>query len=214
MKKKEHKSIEFDRPVHLYLDDLLEIETILKEGLKIKELKISFDDYEATSFSEIPEETKKVTISLEIQSYEPYIYISFYKRSARIWISSSNLEIEGAVAKIKDLLKKRERALIFYSSKVLNWSSYLISISASTLFFWLEERMSKNIQITFLIIILLAFIFWTFTTLKPVNSIIEFQKKKNAPIFFQRNKDRILVGLIVGIPVAIFSFLLGFIFRK
>lgn len=214
MKKKQHKYIEFNKPVHLYLDDLLEIENILKEKLKVKTFKISFDDYEADGFKEILEGTENVGGYLKIETSEPYITITIYKFKIAIWILTSTLEIEGATAEINDLLKHRIRMLSYYSRKIINLGGYLIIVLASiSSFFWLDQ-ISKNNRIIFLVILLLAFILWIFTTLKPINSIIDFQKKKNAPNFFQRNKDRVLVGLIVGIPVAILSFLLGFIFRK
>lgn len=213
MKKKQHKSIEFNKPVHLYLEDLHEIESILKEELKVKELEITFDEYEAKSIKEIPEGTENVSTYLVFQTSNPNISISIYKHSTSIWLSSTNLELEGAIAKITDLLTKRTRKFIFYSFKVLNLGISLIFITVAILSSWFG-RMSRNIQIILLLIFLLTLTLWILTILKPVKSIIEFKEKKKTPTFFQRNKDRIIVGLLVGIPVAIFSFLLGFIFRK
>lgn len=130
---------------------MLEVETILKEELKVKEFQISFDDYEATSFDEVPDGTKKVKTYLKIEANQPYISISFYKYSTSIFISSSNLEIEGAMSKIKNLLKNRTRTFRSYFSKVINWGTCLIPVFLAILVFWLD-KLPKTIKITFLVV--------------------------------------------------------------
>lgn len=215
IKKSPHKSIKLNLPVHLYMDDLLTIEGILKDELKVRTLNVSFDDYEATSFKDIPEETIKVNRSLEIQTFEPFISITFNKFITSIWVSNSTLEIEGTVAKIKDLLKEKERKISFYLYKIINLASFLITLLISASFSWWLKKLGNNNQIIYLLLFyLFNLILWILTTAKPVRSIIEFQKKKNAPSFFERNKDQITVGLIVGIIVAIFSFTIGLYLGK
>jgi hypothetical protein len=62
-------------------------------------------------------------------------------------------------------------------------------------------------------IFILLFIF-SFCVSERSYSIIIVKPKKELPCFWVKNKDQIIVGLIVGIPIAIIAFLLGYFTKK
>ncbi len=211
MKKKNQISITISKPVHLFRDDISEIEAILKDELHASDLNISFDDYESNSFLGIPEEQKAVS-EIKISIYTPYLLIGIGKTFYFISSHEPDLKLTGAVSKIKDLLQRRLRYYEFYFVKGVTWMSYLLGMISLSLFLFLE--LTRSAKILLLLATLLSFSLWTFRCFHPVISIIEFTSRKDIPSFFKRNKDAIYVGLIVGIPVAIVSFLLGTLFSK
>jgi len=214
MKKKAQTFSKDLKMPQLYRDDLEIIEKIIKDELKPREYKIETKDYEYDGLESIPEDNEQIT-DLHIQTYSPYISIQFNRFSARIYAGDDDLKTTGALTKIVEVLSARERKMLFWSQKVGLWLAPILFFAPTRAL--IEIDRIKTPKHWFAIGLALAAVIWwiiSYYLSMYRFSSITFISSKKSPGFIKRNKDQILVGLIVGIPVAILSFFLGLFFRK
>ena len=207
MKKKKDLDINFKYPVILYREDLLEIQQILLEDLKAKNLNISFDEYEANKIEEIPADTKTTT-QIRMSSYSPSITFAIRSYSNSITTYSDSLEIEGAMQRIYNILNKNSRAFIYGVFRIFNFFSIVVYISLVLLISTskVDKYFSSEGQIFLLIALFLSSIVVVRLLFNPIVSIINFGTKKETPNFWIKNKDQILVGIII----AVFGLIAGY----
>lgn len=193
--------------IHLYRDDLIEIENILKEQLKAKDIKLSTSEYEFSSVSEIPEDTQP-TNDFKIQSYSPYVSIDLGTVSAKVYVSENSLSELGAFTEIVNVLKRRQRKFKHYFLHSSAWFAPSIVIYSILLAAYFKDGRS-------LILVPLALlgILWWLTGFKTAlgrYSTTEFTIQSASPSFFKRNKDQI----ILNTGFTIFGAILGILFTK
>lgn len=222
MKKIETINIEYKKSVHLFREDLLAIESILKQDLSGQDFKIVFDKFDSESVSSIPT-YQKLSNDLSFHVNNPYFSIEVCRYSSRFYASENSLKIMGAIKKIEEIFD----TALHKSEKVRQWigrSMYGLSILTGSFLavtFLLDDvEKLKNIFfsskiVSFMLFVLpfLCLISW-FQMIWPLNPIIEFEMRNNRKNFWERNKEQIYVGLIVGVPVAIVSFVLGILTGK
>ena len=116
-------------------------------------------------------------------------------------MGSDDLREIGAAKEIIDIVKKRERKYSIIFSKWRQPALLLLYAVALVIFY----KQDLPLSIFWLIIFFYAFIemicFIFFDLKNDLNhfSIVEFINKRNALNFFQRNKDQIIVGIIISI---------------
>lgn len=197
------------KPVFLFRNDLMKIEKILKLDLKSDKIKISFDDYEANSIEDIPEDTKD-TKKINITSYSPSIDIDIGADCVDIRTFNENLEIEGCVRKIENILNSSLRINVYYSFMIIKWVSWGLSIYL--LFTTIESGLSEIYRLIYIIILALALALHFTLQIYPVSSIITFSNK-NESNFWERNSEKILAGTIIAIISSVITYLLGIIIK-
>lgn len=217
MKKKENKTIVFDQ-VNLFRDDLITIEQIFKKELKVEDYKISFDNYESDSIESIPEDTEGVD-KLIIQIGRPYISLEIGGYSPNIWAIDPPIQVEGALSKIVEILNKCERKSISNIHKFFNKSCHFLMFfgffllpitftEAKTIDKYIN--ISRELNIVLLSILLITSISSLYLTAHPVKSKIYFSSRKLTPSFWKKNKDQLIVNLII----ALFSIFVTLIVTK
>ncbi len=207
-KKIQDFSQDFKMP-HLFREDLESIENIIKSLSPKYELETK--DFEYNSVQEISKDIDPVN-NFHIKMFDPYVSIDFSKNDACIYTSDDDVKTIGVVKKITDIILKRERKCLYYFSSL---STYLPSI----LFFltFLGKEVIKSNKILFLanFVLLFAVAWWIFGFyVRLYNfSVVEFAYRKNKSNFFDRNKDQIIVGIIVAIATVFLTLLLQKIFK-
>lgn len=192
---------------HLYLDDLTNIEGIILD-LKARDYRLLTDKYEFQNVKDIPKGTSS-SGKLTITCYDPYISIDLSSISARIYTSAETLKAKGAYAEIIKIIKNRERRVLFYLVKSSPVTlAIVLFISLIALMLTLAGKYHHdNIALLGACGIILSLIFFRITYLLDVKrfSLIEFQNKDFRSSFIKRNKDAIVVGIIVAIITAMFT---------
>lgn len=198
----------------LYRNDLEAIERVIKEELKPREYKLETKEYEYDSLELIPEDAEPVT-DFRIQTSGPYISVELNRFSARVYAGNDDINTTGALTKILGILSKRERKVLFWSQKIaMLFAPILFAVSMPTLT-TTNEITSVMHWIVAISVPLIAVFWWLVSVYSSMYkfSTITFISSKKSPGFIKRNRDQILVGLIVGIPVAIVGFILGLLFQ-
>jgi hypothetical protein len=212
MKKKgQVLTLDFRMP-HLYRDDLMEIERVLKGDLKAREYKIETSDYEYTAVDQIPQEHEAVT-SLRVIAYSPYITLTLDGSSASLYCSDSNdLPAAGAARRIESIVRKRERR---WRSLLSGFWFGIVGSIASGIAVWLLLNSISNgqgqsfyIAAFFLVVGLNAT--WAVTGYRATIrsfSKVEFIERRVRRSFWQRKKDDILADLLKVLTGALAGYL-------
>ncbi|MDD4352914.1 MAG: hypothetical protein PHN56_00500 [Candidatus Nanoarchaeia archaeon] len=201
-------------PIIINLEDLEEIYNLLiDEGYKditIKDKKNIFDDLD-----DLKNNLNKLKYDklhyLEINSHIPYLNITFENKDIFVYFSEDTTQNIGMLEKISLLLKQKEKKVMNFigGKKVFNFT--LIVLLILMLIYALYDNL-KILQPYFNIIYLINYIFFTFCFLinqLNKNEIILNNIYTNSWWF--RNKDAIIVGIIVGIIVFGLSKLIEFL---
>ena len=210
MKKKSQNFSQDYKMPYLFREDLEDIENIIKD-LSPREFKFGTTDFEYKTIQEIPEDT--VIRDFNIQIYDPYISLYFSKNSARIYAGDDDIKTLGVIKKITDIIKKRERKLLWQLSRLSNFVAPILLWLPFLLLIFFDKETIKSNKVLFVVstvIICVIAIAWFIisyrATLKKF-SVVEFSYKKNRFSFLTRNKDQIIVGIIVAIATFVLTIL-------
>ena len=125
----------------------------------------------------------------------------------------------GAVKKITDIISKRQRKLLWYLSSLSTWlAPIFFFVPIQLLLINLGEKevnSNKKWLIIMPFISIFPVIWWIvgyYSNLKKF-SVIEFAYRKNKSKFFIKNKDQIIVGIIVAIATVLLTLLFQKIFK-
>jgi hypothetical protein len=188
-------------PVVLWLDDLTEIVAVLME--RSKKIQISTEDYRFETVDELKKHVGSQTqFALEIDCHEPYVSIDFDRDSATLYVSAGDQaahlfnEIDGIIA------RRQRRFPLLYSWRPLMLASAVIIVADYFLFFGPPE---VEPYVRFIPPFLaICFIGPMFIRWKRV-SVIKLQRPSDAPSFWERNKDKMLmliIGALITLAVA------------
>ncbi|MBU1130990.1 hypothetical protein KJ840_02555 [Patescibacteria group bacterium] len=197
----------------LYRDDLESIEKIIKDKLKPREYKLETKDFEYDELGTIPKNNTPIT-DFHIQTHSPYISIDFNRFSAQIYAGDDDLNTTGALFKINDILSKKERKVLFWSQKIAVWLAPILFIAPIQALTEIGEIKSVKHWVA-LGMAFIAAIWWIVSFHSSMHrfSVITLVSFEEKPGFIRRNKDQIIIGFVVGIPVAIVSFLFGLLLK-
>lgn len=217
MKKKSQSFSQNFKMPHLFREDLEELENIIKD-LSPRQCKFETKDFEYNSIQEISEKAMARN-DFHIQMYDPYISIDFCKTSARIYSSDDDIKALGIVKKMSVIIEKRERKSLWKLSKLSNFLAPILIWSPFILMMFFSKEIIKLNIVLFVITVLItwfmAIIWWmvAYHAYLKNFSFIEFVYKKNKSNFFTRNKDQIIVGIIVAIISIVATLFFQYFFK-
>lgn len=209
-KKKESFTKDFKMP-YLFRDDLEMIQEIILNELKDGKYKIEFDDYECSAIDEIDKDTERSS-DFHITTFSPYLSIHFEKSDARIYTSEEDLKTIGAIAKISEIISKRERKYLWYFSKASAFLALPIGMTAGNFASFLIKHypaFSKIIAFASLLnfVVCCTWLYIGFKSDFYCFSIVEFVKRKEKSNFFTRNNDQIGLAILSAILGAVAALL-------
>lgn len=212
MKKIAQSLGEHFRPVKLYLDDIEKIiETLSQVSSKVS---ISTEDYALDDAQQLASLKQEQITYLHISLHEPYISLEL--KPSNIWLFAAEDEpiSRGLFEKIKQILLKRERK---FARIVHNGSLMGLLIGASLVLLVWGIAVS-NILIIFVsiawLILSVAFTWYGYQDQFKKYSIIIPKYEINAPSFWKRNSDKILLMILSAIFGGLVSLVLLKVFGK
>ena len=209
MKIRKQKIHEVLKMPHLFRDDLESIEKIVREELSPSNYKLESEFYEYQEVKEIPNDENSSN-QFVIQTNSPDITISFTKENASVYADDDDIKTTGAIKKIVNIIYKRERSFLWYSSKIGQLLIPPIFV-LSTLSLFSMSLFKLEWEYATIIATLSAIWFATIVLTENYKfSVIEFTYRKDTSNFFSRNKDQIGINIIV----ALLSFFVGLLLGK
>ena len=201
----------YGKAVKLFKEDLDKIILILDQA-GIQNIKIETQSYVYPS-NELDNIGKEEIIEKIFATHPKFFSLSFnslefYKY--RISIDDNSLESEGLMTKIVNILNKRKRNLLTFLSNT-NYISIHFIILFIVLIFNNNSDIYKIIFYLYVALILIHLLISVFVILfrnkyKPVLLI----NKSELPNFWKKNKDSLIINLIVSA----FSIFLGLLIGK
>jgi len=199
--------------VRLYLDDIENLLTILKEegfsNIKVKNIEHQYSDDE---FNKIK---PKKPLDEIVSNVPFYISISL-GRDVDVYASVDTALAQGVVKKITNLLKKKKRkAFSIITNPWLRWSLFIPSLLISNILSFENIISFKMMSVTIFVSLIL------FNILNILDSpyyskrniiILEHSVKQQS--FFMRNKDQLIVNAICIIIGSLVGSLITYIIGK
>ena len=198
--------------VKIYLNDIKEVSEILKElnpsGIELQTEEKSFAIEEIESIADKRINNFKIIAHYVEEYYD--ISVSFDNFYNKIYCHRQTNEIFGVCKKVEDYLKKKSR---FFNFAVKNYRSAsllgILLVIDLIIFFIIFKNKNQSLTFISFSIFMVIFSFFTFYLTKFYRNIIILKNKKDCDNWFKRNKDQILVQLIVGIILVLFGYFLG-----
>lgn len=198
-------------PVKLYLDDIEKIVEILREVSTT--IKIETDEYSIEDVKELASLDKERVTELNIQSAEPYLNLRIGPQKSWLNIAKDEPSSRGTFEKIKEVLFLRRRKALGFLDKwsitfpltwLLGFATVEFMIKAirggGTLFI-IGSIISPLILLFYL---LLASYFWSHGSF-----IIILRRRSQEQSFIKRNKDRIIVGVLLALVSGAIGLIIG-----
>lgn len=179
-------------PLRLYLDELREVYEELSKHCE-EPVTIQTCGYRLDNLDELGKLPAEQTNELFIHCLNPYLQIRLAPTHGEIYIGDDDIKSEGLASRIEKILLKGK--VLYPALPKSNWISFLFVTPLAFGIF-----LGNKILIFFGVSILLVVILWgwlnfEFVT-KRYNTIV-FKSRKEAPNFWKRNKDEIIM-LVVG----------------
>lgn len=205
MKKINRSLSNYYLPVKLYLNDLFEIEAILKESSE--HIKIEVEDYQFSSVEELSENLhNKIITELELSNEYASIYLKPTTTSLHVQVN--NITGSGLFYKLDSLLRKKRRPLWFLYS-------YYILIPFPTIIIYLLNPylfIDKTFRYILITIFVLSF-FWIVFIRINRNSLVIISENNSITNLWTRKKDDLLLIIIGAILGAIGTLIVNLLFK-
>jgi len=174
------------RPVVIWLEDLEEIVSILKEAAK--DVQISTEDYRFTTVDKLKEHYgSQRQFAMEIASSSPYVRIEFARLWMRVHVSPGPQSAQ-LFHDIDTILVRRQRSILHSWW----WVMPILLAGTAAHFFPAQAQVIVAVQAVFAVWYL-----WVLFIGLRRTAVINLQRRSEARPFFERNKDQ-LVMLIIG----------------
>ncbi|MDK9693542.1 MAG: hypothetical protein OEL19_04745 [Sulfurimonas sp.] len=207
--KRVNQSISIEiKPKKLHFEDLKAIVNVLQES-SAKELTIKTNEYYLDSLDDILELKQDNFSSLELKISDPYVSVDINRKRIRLYASDDTLISEGIISKLKSYIKVLKGD---YNSIFQHILEYVRDISSALLISWvLIDKAGLKVEIyqLFLALYILISFGWLMYgfSFPPKEIPLKIRKLKDDN-FWSRNKDTILVGVLVAVFGAILTFVL------
>ena len=160
-------------------------------------MTIQTDKYELEDASQLTEIKSKAIHKLEIIGDRPYINVDFDKDTASVYIEKDTTLNKGILAEIEDAIRPchRKAAGLFLKAKPYFYlpaiASWLVAVAYDHTKGWLF-----GVFVTIIVLpVVLALVYdWRIDT-HTYSTILLTERHKQIS-FFERNRDRIIVGAI------------------
>lgn len=199
------------QPTKLFLEDLELIFSILQETMD--KVEVENDDFEFDNIQDLSQIKADSLIRLKFFGYKNnmiQIFIYICPKYISIILKKDDPILIGTIEKIKEIFGARKRNFFLSPKTVLVFSIIGLVISVSYLGsqLFLEVKSFFFIPLIGMISSVLSLFFLYFSK----NQII-LSYSKNAPSFWKRNQDKIIIGIITSFLTLLLSFVLGRVFN-
>lgn len=203
MKPLKNESLRYNEPcIKIFLENIKSIVEIMGSGDNV--VQISDEEFEYDSIDELTQKQKRVKM-LSLSARSPYISLDFKKLGGASLYASHDAEAQ--FLKTKEILLKKKRWFSF----LISWKLYYISLGLAIAFFLILTQL-KNIipEDSFRLYFISFSVLPLLLVLQLIGdsgyfTSIHLEYSSNKQSFWVRNKDEILILLLV----ALFSWLLG-----
>lgn len=182
-------------PLKLYVEDLEAIEAVLKDLLS-EEIRIETGEFSFNNIEELAAHFDNHWLTeLKITTYRPYyIYIEFTKMWARVYCASDDTQASGAFYKIQNILnnglRKPSLAYSYYSIFAIN------ILVASVVSFTSHLKLAAVLMVAPIWYIWAA---WVLYIRMRRHSYLVITRQSHISSFWHRNKDQIIVGILIAV---------------
>ncbi len=210
------KSIYRSLPLlRVYLDDLQEIENILKEHFDGK-VEVRTKDYKIDSVEELQKLKDTQINHIRFIGGTFDLDVELKPDNGNIYCTQDCPLNRGIVSQIEELLLKRKRRFDINLAK-LWWVALIYSLV--TLFWFIKSGFSISIKVSLALtggsILIMTYYYYIWRADNRRHSIVILKHKTESPSFWQRNKDQIwllLIGGVVGSFLTLLVQLIGRLF--
>lgn len=207
--KRVNKSISIEiKPKKFHFEDLKAIVNILKES-SAKELTIKTNEYYLDSLDDILELKQDNFSSLELKISDPYVSVDINRKRIRLYASDDTLISEGIISKLQSYIKALKGD---YNSIYQHIFEYVRDISSALIISWvLIDKLGVKVEIYKLfplLYVLISFSWFMHSLYFPAKEIPLTIKKLQDDNFWSKNKDTLLVGILVAVFGVILTFVL------
>lgn len=199
MEKTSHEmSYEFRSPV-LYYDDLLDLVAVLKnysEVVEIRDADYRYDDLEEFK-KENPSPVNRLMLSID----DPEIRVSLRNNVCYVTSGNDDIESKSALLEVNSIITKREHKRSLFLNLYTGFALYLMTLTLAVKYVDFKYSFYTLLGIGAVFIPVGAWL-----QKKHVGvTIIHTQKRCEVKGFFQRNRDTLLVNLVVVLLTAFLS---------
>lgn len=198
--------------VILYNDDIEEIVDVLKAACT--KVTIEDDEYEYASLEELKQQRGKKIKKLTITGHSPYIILKVKRAKF-----ASSLYAEGTeesiipYTKIKAVLERRKRRVLHF---FFNWYSYFVLSGIVTVLTYIISRIRPDLASTWIshvaqVIIIVVILAFVMSVGMGGFSLIVLNKQHEQESFWDRNKDVVIVGIIMAIIGSLLTLLVTYL---
>ena len=178
------------RPVVIWLEDLAEIVSTLKQIAE--DVQTSTEDYHFTTVEEVKEHFGSQTqFEMEITSSRPYVRLELARLRVELHVSTGPKSAQ-LFHDIDVVLARRQRSIVYSWW----WLVAILVAGAAAHFFPEQAGPITAVQAVFLV----WYLWVMFITLRRT-AVINLQRRSEARPFLERNKDQLillLVGAVLG----------------
>lgn len=184
-------------PIRLYLDDIDAIYEVLKKNCGT--VTIETDKYEISDTTQLKDIGVNEIHTMIFKCQKPYIDIELRPFEATIYISEDSTVNRGILSQLEETLKKCERKII--RILVSTPSSFVAGALLAVALIQISDSLEGWLAILLTIITLSVFALFFVRSYRlsiHQHSTIILSERRQTIGFSQRNKDRIIVGIIVA----------------
>lgn len=201
-------------PAKLFLDDLEEIDEILKEsGLSYK---LTLDEYELDSVYEIQQiEEKQNFNKLEITLNERFFNLSIDGYMTYIYSPSNSLYV-GITEKIKPIIQKRKQIYGFIELGLVIFNMLLVFSNLLNMYYHFYSDLIQNMVSVTMLLLSIRIVVSSLGNKKSKFIAFTTKRSNEKNNYFTKNKEQLLTNSIIniiniiigGIGVTVLRFLL------
>lgn len=201
------------RPLKLYKDDLVDIINIAKEEYEKansdahRHIDIRVDEFEIEGTEDLDKIEKEVVNLFYIYlNFSPVLRLSLENCSASLLVTDDkDTWLMGVASKIDSILQNRQRSFSFFFSNAR--PGLIIFVGLFFLFCACILSLFTSAYLLIPIGILFISLIWWVEGIKPNYSTIIMSNSNEVRSLFRRNKDKILLSLLVSIITGFVSVL-------
>jgi hypothetical protein len=186
------------RPVIIWLEDLAQIVSILRE--KANDVHISTEDYLFATVEELKEHFGTQTqFAMEVTGSIPYVRLELNRWWVKLHVSAGPQSAQ-LFHDIDSILASRQRRFSFLYS---NWMVLPILIGGGVARFFPEQANSPIVGVQ---AVFAVWYLWVLFIRMRQSAVVNLQRRSEVRPFLERNKDQLLLLLIGGIVGGLITF--------
>lgn len=208
--KSKHVSLKLP-PCRLYLEDIIEIESLFKQHCE--SYAIETDKYEYENLAELMGTRIKSVDEFEIGGRNPNIRFTFHRSGSSITSYAEKGEIDPFAYLLRDKITSKSSKLIFMAKSNQYPLLIYICATASAIMFINSKAISTSVFLLLMIAYFVySFLFQLYLDI-PRHTIIYFCNKGEGGGFISRNKDKIILIVLSAIIGSIVTLIVNYLIK-